>query len=495
MDIKLTSGSTKPAGLDLDVFFLADGEKGQIGSLNSSMVASLIKKNQLKSKHNSVFATQTFDKLGHQTMAIIGLGKPAELTLEKVRLLGGTVIKTAKQQRCQSVSVDIKPLLILTLKAEDVMRAFTEGMILGNYDYFEYKTIDDEDLTDVTTVELVTGSDKGQSNLQSALDQAELDCTGVILTRNLVNCPPAHMHPAMLKKQAEEIAKASGGTITLKAHGREDLKKMGAGAILAVGQGSEFEPFLLHLEYKPAKAKKTVALVGKGVTFDSGGYSLKPSEHMEDMKFDMGGAAVVLGVFSVLAKLKPNVHIHGVMACVENMVSDRAMRLGDIIKTLNGQTIEVLNTDAEGRLILADALAYAQKYKPDMMCDFATLTGACMVALGDQVAAIMSDDEDLINSYENATKTSGEKLWRLPLTPEYDEMLKSPIADMRNITKSHYGGAITAALFLKRFVKEVPWAHFDIAGPVFTHTGLNSYTPVGATGFGVRTVLEWIKAI
>ena len=271
---------------------------------------------------------------------------------------------------------------------------------------------------------------------------------------------------------------------------------MHMGGILGVGAGGAIPPRLLELHYKPAvKPKKTVALVGKGITFDSGGLSLKPAQNMETMKMDMAGAATVLGVFSALAALKPPVEVWGYMAVAENMPGGRATKPGDILKTYSGKTIEVLNTDAEGRLVLADALAYAASKKPDLMIDIATLTGACVVALGSSVSGVLGNSSRLVQAILKASEASGEKFWEMPLVKEYKEDIKSKVADVKNIgSRRSEAGTIIGGLFLQEFVDSAPWAHLDIAGPAWVDSD-QPYCPTGATGHPVRTLLHYLEAL
>ncbi len=438
---------------DLVVFFVAEGQDiSQLDKATSGIASSV--QDLVKHKHNQLFVTPTLGKMQAKMMGFAGLGKTAELDHEKIRLIGGTIAKAAKSNRASTVAIDFDGLTIslghsgesidsrinqkdsgqARMTREGAARALTEGLLLGNYDYQEFKTVQEDDQpVEVTEVTYMVHGEGAMSDVTSGIAAGTLEAKATIFTRGLVNQPPAQMHPRALNEAAEKIADESNGSITVETFGRDELKKMGANAILAVAQGSEHGPFLIHLHYKPVDAKKSVALVGKGVTFDSGGLSIKPSEAMEDMKMDMAGAATVLGIFSALAELKPDIEIHGVCACVENMVSDRSYRVGDIIRTMSGKTIEVLNTDAEGRIILADALHYATLQKPDMMLDFATLTGACIVALGDQVAALLSNNRPLAGAILSAGQESGEMLCELPLVKEYDEYIKNDVADIQNI--------------------------------------------------------------
>jgi leucyl aminopeptidase len=273
------------------------------------------------------------------------------------------------------------------------------------------------------------------------------------------------------------------------------LKEQKFGAMLAVGQGSNAKPRLVVLEYAPRNAKKTIVLVGKGVTFDSGGINLKPSGSIETMKMDMSGAAAVAGTLLAVARLKPSVRVVGVMPLVENMPSGTAIRPGDIVRSYAGKTIEIGNTDAEGRLILIDALAWAiEQYKPDATIDLATLTGACVVALGEKIAGVFSKDRDLSDAIMAAGETTHERCWPLPLPEDYKELLKNDFADLNNISSGRWGGAITAALFLSEFVGDTRWAHIDIAGPAWIKKA-SDYCGAGGTGFGVRLLCELLEKI
>ncbi len=319
-------------------------------------------------------------------------------------------------------------------------------------------------------------------------------CAGVELARELVAAPPNLVTPAALADTAAGIARDHG--LELKVLERSDCEAKGMGAFLAVSQGSDLPPKFIHLIYRPeGEVKRRVALVGKGLTFDSGGYNLKVGTAQIDMmKFDMGGSAAVLGAMRSIAEIKPaGVEVHMVVASCENMVNGSAVHPGDIVTAANGMTIEINNTDAEGRLTLADALLYACEQKPDAVVDLATLTGACVIALGDEIAGLWSNNDDLAEALDAAAQSGGEGLWRMPLRQSYKDGLKSLLADMKN-TGPRPGGSITAALFLKEFVtKHTAWAHIDIAGPVWSDKG-KGVNPAGATGYGVRTLVNWVLA-
>ena len=323
---------------------------------------------------------------------------------------------------------------------------------------------------------------------------AQIQGASVNLARELVNEPPAAIYPESFADRASQVANECDLEIEIWDESR--LAQERCGALLAVARGSAQPPRLVILQYQGASNKKDapLAFVGKGVTFDSGGLSLKPSDGMLAMKCDMAGAATVLAAVQAIAKLKLPVNVLGVMGVVENMVSGESYKLGDVLTTRNGKTIEVINTDAEGRLILADALSLASEANPDAIVDLATLTGACVVALGSDIAGLMGKNDAFLNQVEKAAKDAGEKVWQLPLPDEYKDLYKSPIADMKNISAGGYGGALTAGLILSEFVPEgIPWAHLDIAGPARADKD-NAENVEGGTGFGVRTLIKLIQS-
>ncbi len=317
----------------------------------------------------------------------------------------------------------------------------------------------------------------------------------VSLARDLGNHPGNVATPSHLAKHAADLAKAHPKSIKVKILHREDIKKENMGALLAVSQGSDEEPKFIILEYQGGrKTAQPIVLVGKGITFDSGGISIKPSDKMEEMKYDMMGAATVMGIIRAAAELKLPVNLIGLIPATENLPSGKAIKPGDIIRSRSGKTIEIVNTDAEGRLILADALDYAKKYKPSLVIDFATLTGAIVVALGDDLIGAFANQENLIGPLKAAADLTGEKIWPMPLEKSYEEFIKSDFADLRNISSQpRIGDAIHAANFLRQFV-DYPWIHLDIAGTAWA-TREKPYRPKGATGIGIRLTIEFLKKI
>ncbi len=417
-------------------------------------------------------------------IGIVGLGSSEGMTLEALRKGAAIAARLAKKAKVKSLGISFptwnnSPSL--------TAQALTEGVILANSQDSRFKSEPEKSTVELSDVALL--SFQGE---ESAIATAQKVCDGVILARELVAAPPNVVTPEKLADTAAEIAKEHG--LKLEVLEREQCEQLGMGAYLGVAKASDLPPKFIHLTYIPeGTPRRKVAIIGKGLTFDSGGLNLKSGgSGIEMMKIDMGGAAAMLGAAKAIAQIKPDVEVHFISAATENMVSGHAMRPGDILTASNGKTIEVNNTDAEGRLTLADALVYADKLGVDAVIDLATLTGACVVALGDDIAALFSEDEELAQSITSASKLSGEKVWQMPMEARYFEGLKSVVADMKN-TGPRAGGSITAALFLKQFIKDTPWAHIDLAGPVWTDKE-NGYNNPGATGYGVRMLVEWVSA-
>jgi leucyl aminopeptidase len=372
----------------------------------------------------------------------------------------------------------------------DFFSEFCLGFNLKSYTFNKYKTINKEKINKKIVFKVITSHKDGLEKKYKYYDAIK---EGVFLTRDLVSEPPNVLNP---KKYTEEIKKLSKLGLKIEILNEVKLKKLGMNSLLGVGQGSENETFLVIIKWNGAKNSfgKPLAFVGKGVCFDTGGISLKPARFMEEMKYDMGGSAVVVGLMKSLALRKAKVNAIGVVGLVENMPDGNAQRPGDIVKSYSGKTIEVLNTDAEGRLVLADALTYTEeKFKPRFIIDLATLTGAIIMALGEEYAGLFSNNDELSENIFNASKNVNEKVWRLPLHKNYDRLMDSTIADVQNINYAGGAGSITAAQFLQRFIiNKTPWAHLDIAGMAFSKKAAN-LNPGGATGFGVRLLNNLIK--
>jgi leucyl aminopeptidase len=433
---------------------------------------------------------------GHSAewLLLVGLGERRGDVAEGLRQAAGAAIQVAQAQALRTISCGLSTK---DLSRPEMVAALAEGALLAGYTFTAYKTPKDPaGERSIAEFEILVAEGRAVIPARRALEKAVATGDAVTVARDLVNMSAHELTPTRLAAAAEEIARASNKAITVKVMSRAECLKLGMGAFLAVDQGSDEELKFIHLTYKPVRgARGAVALIGKGVTFDSGGLSLKPSAGMATMKCDMAGAAAVLGVFTALTTLKPKVTVHGLIAATENMPSGKATRPGDVVRSMNGQTVEILDTDAEGRLTLADAFTYAQrKLGVTEIIDLATLTGACMVALGEEIAGLMTPSAQLRKALLTASKEAGERLWELPLEEAYAPQLKSDIADLKNITSTRYGGAITAGLFLQEFIEPgTAWAHLDIAGPAFAERPFRSYLGKGGTGYGVRLLLRYLQ--
>ena len=457
---------------------------GLLSDLNervSGLLQELIDEAEFKAKAGSSAVIRVGGPV--RKLAIVGLGASDELKLEGLRRAAAAAAKLAKREKCASLGVSFP---IWNNSPDRTTQTIAEGVTLALHEDKRFKSDPESSkvvLTDVALLDL--------PGYDTALETAAHVCDGVILARELVAAPPNVVTPTTLAETAATIASDYG--LTLKVLEQADCEALGMGAYLGVSMASEMPPKFIHLTYTPkGTPKRKLALIGKGLTFDSGGLNIKAGagSMIELMKMDMGGAAAVLGAAKAIAQITPEVEVHFISAAAENMISGHAMHPGDILTASNGKTIEVNNTDAEGRLTLADALVYADKLGVDAMVDLATLTGACIVALGSDLAGLFSPDDPLAGALTQAANAAGEKLWRMPMEEKYFDGLKSIVADMKN-TGPRPGGSITAALFLKQFVKDTAWAHLDIAGPVWSEKD-NAYNNPGATGYGVRTLVQWI---
>ena len=437
-------------------------------------------------KEGEVFTASTHGHLPSPALLLLGLGKAAHLDVDTWRRVAGKAQREARSQGVKQLAWFCDDPVL----TEASGAAIVEGTLSSSYSFDKYKS-DKSDKPKLTALTLASTELQSPKAIEKAVETAQKIASGLFLARDLTNEPASVSTPRYLGDQATKLLKGQG--IKGEVWGPAKIKAAKMAGLLAVAQGSSEEPRFIKLVYTPpGKPKKKIALVGKGITFDSGGLSLKPPGSMETMKRDMAGGATVMGVMSVIAQLKPQVQVTGYIPTTENMPSGTAQRPGDIIRYSNGKTVEVLNTDAEGRLILADALINAVHDKPDVIIDLATLTGACVTALGSQIAGLFSNNDELAAALLQYSYEAGEPLWRLPLVKEYKEDIKSSVADIKN-TGGGSAGAIAAALFLQEFVDDVPWAHLDIAGPSFTSKD-NGYVPKGATGFGVRTLARYVMS-
>ncbi|HUJ13911.1 MAG TPA: leucyl aminopeptidase [Thermoanaerobaculia bacterium] len=423
-------------------------------------------------------------------VTLIGMGKKDKLTMRAVRAALYAMAKIAKKQRDRSIAVSV-PYELPDLDAEDSTLVVADYLSQSDYKYDAYITKKDENGNLPISATVIPINGVAAKRLKQLDAEARALRAGVRTVRDLGNAPPNLATPTFIAERAQEVARNAGVKCTV--YGKKEIERMKMGGLLAVNSGSTQEPRFIVLEYAPKKAKKHVALVGKGITFDSGGISIKPADRMEEMKFDMCGAAAVIGAIEAAAKLELPVKITGAIPSTENLPSGSAYKPGDIITMMSGKTVEIVNTDAEGRMILGDALHYASQLKPDHLIDYATLTGACVVALAGEAAGLFSNDDELARKLIECGERVGERLWRMPVWDEYQELIRSEWADMKN-SGGRWGGAITAAMFLKEFVDCPSWAHLDIAGTAYTEHE-TAREGRGATGAGVRVTLAFLQSL
>ena len=450
-------------------------------------ITKAIKASSFKGAKNHSLTIMTPAGTRLERVLCVGLGKPKDLDERAFETIGGRIYAALKAQSEKAqVLLDAAPGC--GLSADEMAVHVGIGARLGSYRFDKYKTKKKGHAKPV--IKEITIQCAGSAAAKRNFTKQNKVIDGVFFTRDLISEPSNVLYPKTLAGEAKTLAKLG---VKIEVLDKAKMTKLGMGALLGVAQGSAHDPFMVVMRWDGATKKdKPVAFVGKGVTFDTGGISLKPSAGMEDMKYDMGGSGVVIGLMKALAGRKAKVNAVGVVGLVENMPSGTAQRPGDIVKSMSGQTIEVLNTDAEGRLVLADALWYTkERFKPQLMIDLATLTGAIVVSLAGEYAGLFSNDDKLAVDLEEAGKAMDEKLWRLPMGDAFDKMIDSPAADMQNISSSRGGGSITAAQFLKRFVGNTKWAHLDIAGVTWEKKGKPT-TPKGGSGYGVRLLDRFV---
>ena len=456
---------------------------GKLGGL----LAKVMTAEKFEGKPGQLTQLHTDGKLPAARVLVVGLGSDKG-DAEAVRRAASLGARRARELGAKNAAAHF-PADGLSPRAR--AQATAEGAVLGTYRFDKY--LKEKNGKVLESFSVVEPERRSHAPAQEGVRTGEIWAAATCLARDLVNEPANVVNPSFLAGRAEEIAGA--GRLGLKVLDREDCEKLGMGAYVGVAQGSLEPPKFIHLTYKPRRPRKRVVVIGKGITFDSGGLDLKPADGMYRMKDDMSGAATVLGLFSALPKLKLPVEVHGLIAATENMPSGTAQRPGDIVRAMNGLTIEIGNTDAEGRLTLADALVYADKeIEPDEMVDLATLTGAIVIALGLGLTGAFITDDGLANRLLGAAESAGEKMWRMPFHEEYKDGIKSDVADLNNISSQRGGGAIVAALFMRDFAGGRPWAHLDIAGTAFSEREL-PLGPKGATGVGVRTLLAYLHGL
>ena len=486
MSLTFTTTTTAADRVAADLLAVGVAKGGELGPDAAVVDAALdgglaefLAEAGFEGRLGETLAVPTAGKLRAKAAVLVGIGDPDELTLDGVRRIGAAIAKRASKVTSVATTVlDAAP----ALDPVDAAQALAEGMVLGAYQFLEYQP-----KATPTKLAKVVVVGPGGARVKAALARGAVIADAVSWARDMINLPSKEKPPAEFAAEARKLLRGTGVTVTVM--DVPQLKALKLGGVLGVGQGSDQGPRFLKLTYTPAGARgKPLAFVGKGVVFDSGGLSLKTGAGMETMKCDMSGGAAVVAAMSALKALGVKQRVYGYVPLVENMPSGHAIRPGDVLRIRNGKTVEVLNTDAEGRLILADALSLASEDKPAAVIDLATLTGACVVALGEKIAGVMGNDDAWIEQVRGAADRVGERVWPLPLPADYRKGIESPIADIKNVGPRE-GGAITAGLFLQEFVDNVPWVHLDIAGPAFL-SGEDGYLPKGGTGFGVRTLLE-----
>ena len=499
MQITLVPVSSRRQSVDLFVVgsFQKERPSKEFNSLEPTfthILKSAVSKGRFEGKSGQDFSSFHDDHREAPEVLLLGLGEKKKYRAESLRKVIGQTIQLAKRRKFKKVRFLLDSFTGSSVSLQDAVKAIAEVSILAAYDFDKYKSKkgqEDGRQNTPQAVEILYLKKQAESSLKKGMEWACVVAEGTLCARNLINEPGNIMNPQRLAHAARELAAKK--KISFKMLGPSELKQLKMGGILAVNQGSKTPPALIILEYGPKYKKNgTVCLVGKGVTFDTGGISIKPARDMEKMKYDMSGAATVIGTMGVIADLKLPLHVVALAPAVENMVAENPQRPGDIIKMFNGKSVEVLNTDAEGRLILADALAYSEKFKPKAIIDLATLTGMCVYTFGDKAIGLMGTDERLLNRIKKAGEETGERCWELPLWDEYRSQIKGHHSDLVNIGGS-YGGTITAGMFLKEFVPpKIPWAHLDIAGTAWCDSPRYD-CPKGATGVGVRLLAELIS--
>ncbi len=497
MPIKFSLSSSEPLSVAADVLVLGvpegssfkEGTLGDLGKALGPSLAKAVKREDFTGKKDQVLDLSTGGSdLKPSRVLLLGIGNPAAVTDADVRVFAAKGTRAAQGAKATSLAIQVLTLDDALPRRRDAERATAEGVVLGAYRFTKYLTGDRIPKSRIERVTLVVAgkiSKEGKEGMAVGQRVGEAIC----IARDLINEPPNELYPEAFADRAVEVCTERGIEVTVM--DKAALEKKGMKLILAVSQGSVRHPRLVHMTYRPkGKPLKRLVFIGKGLTFDSGGLCIKPAAGMDEMKGDMGGAANVVALMAAVAAVKPDVEVHGLIGCAENMPDGAAYRPGDIFGSYDGKTVEIINTDAEGRLVLADVLAYARELKPDLLVDNATLTGACIVALGMTVSAFYANREEVAEKVKGAAKKAGEALWHMPLVEDLREGLKSDWADIKHVA-DRWGGSITAALFLREFVGDTPWVHMDIAGPSMANKAYNVYAK-GGTGHGVLTFLELI---
>ncbi len=452
------------------------------------LISNLIKRNEFTGKADELLFLVAPAGLKAKRMLLLGLGVKEKFTIDKLRQTSAKAGQEMRNRGIKNFTMNIPSPTPLPQGegAKKVGQAIAEGLLLGMYQFNEYKT-EKKNNKKVDEAVIVLDKKADERDIKNGVEIGTILAESTNFTRNLVNRPSNDKTPIMLADEAKRMAKKTG--LSCRVLDEREIKRLKMGGLIGVSKGSKEPPCFIILEHnKNKKGIDTIVIIGKAITFDSGGISIKPSENMEKMKYDMSGGAAVMGAIMAAARLKTPLHIVGLIPATENLPSGTAQKPGDVVRMMNGTTVEIISTDAEGRMILGDALIYAKKYKPKAVIDLATLTGACVIALGNDAIGMMGTDEKLKEKIKKAGELSYERVWELPLWEEYGELIKSDIADMKNVG-GRPAGTITAGYFLSRFIEGSPWVHLDIAGTAWEEKG-SPYKPKGATGVGVRLLSE-----
>ena len=495
MEIKVLVGDITQIESDALIVNLFEGVRqpgGATGAVDKALtgaISALIREGELKGELNQTALIHTLGKIPSKRVIIVGLGKREEFNLDRIRQVTATSLRKARDLGAKRVTTIVHGAGVAGIDPEAASKSLAEGAVLGLYKFDKY--LEKKEEKEVEELTIVEFDEKKVKKIEEGVRKGQILAEAQNLVRDLVNEPSNKMTPQILAEKAREVAK--NFSLGIEILEQKDLEELGAEAFLSVAKGSEEPCKLIVMKYQSDEGKETIALVGKGITFDSGGISLKPSKGMGEMKGDMAGAAAVIGAMMAIAQLKPKINVLGIIPATENMPSGHALKPGDVIGSLSGKTIEIISTDAEGRLILADALSYARKLGARKIIDIATLTGGCIVALGKITGGLLGTDQELVDLALEVSEETGEKMWQLPLFDEYFESIKSDIADVKN-SGGREASTITAGLFLKQFVDDTPWIHIDMAGKELTDKE-KGYLVKGATGYGTRSLAEIIMRL
>jgi leucyl aminopeptidase len=488
VEIRVVQGSITEVESDALIVNLFEGVTspgGGTGAVDRALggiITDLIASGEISGKLNKTALIHTQGKIAPKRVLVVGLGKSEDFDYIAAGKVSGTAARFLREKGARKVTTIVHGAGIGGLDPKDSARAVVEGAIIGLYDGDLYKTSNEDKLSETEEFVIVERDSAKIAEFEAGAREGQVLASAANEVRDLANEPANRMTPIILAERAQEMAAKAG--LEIEVLDQDRMAELGMGGLLGVAQGSTQPPRLIFMRYGGKEGGPTLALVGKGLTFDSGGISIKPSEGMQDMKYDMSGGAAVIGAMKAIAELKPAINVIGVVPASENMPGGSAYKPGDVIRFYNGKTTEVITTDAEGRMILADAITYAIKQGATHLVDIATLTGSCVVALGHDITGVMGNNREFTGRLMNAARLTGEKCWELPLPPEYKEQLKSEIADFKNIG-TRWGGALTGGLFLKEFVEDLPWVHLDIAGTADSDAE-EPYRAKGATGVGTR---------